>query len=235
MRAIRLIVSWCFVVSLTAADLTKIDRSIGQEPAYRTKPKYCLLVFGEPATTKVWVVDDGERIFVDRNANGDLTEADEMIVPSRPRNLGGLGGYSESVFLVPNLKPADGSREHTDFKLTRFNDGKGPDKYALSVKVNGKIQQFAGWDAIFQESRAQAPIIQFGGALVARAIRYHEISLSSNQPELHLCFGTPGVGNGSFGFLGYEAVPKRIEPVAEIHWPGQGSGLTTTVPLLSRC
>lgn len=232
MRTIRLLVAWFFVSSVATADLSKIDRSIGKEPAYLTKPKYCLLVFGEPATTKIWVVDDGRRIFVDRNANGDLTEAGELIEPAPPRNLGGL---SEIVFTVPNLKPADGSGEHTNFKLTRFKEGNGPDKYAISVKVNGRIQQFAGWDAIFAEARLQAPIIHFGGPLIARAIRFHEISLSSKKPELHLCFGTPGVGNGSFGFLGYEAVPKRIEPVAIIRWPGKGSDLITTVPMLSRC
>ena len=33
----------------SAVDLAKIDRSIAKEPAYKTKPKYCLLVFGAEA------------------------------------------------------------------------------------------------------------------------------------------------------------------------------------------
>src|SRR5436309_12533984 len=58
-----------------AADLTKIERRIAREPAYRTKtPKYCLLVFGLDAKARVWLVQDGDTLYVDRNGNGDLTE-----------------------------------------------------------------------------------------------------------------------------------------------------------------
>ena len=59
-----------------AADLTKVDRSIKKEPAYQTKaPRYCLLVFGPRADYRVWLVLDGSTLYVDRNGNGDLTEA----------------------------------------------------------------------------------------------------------------------------------------------------------------
>src|SRR6516162_9673546 len=58
-----------------AADLAKIERKIAKEPAYQTKtPKYCLLVFGLAAKTRVWLVQDGDTLYVDRNGNGDLTE-----------------------------------------------------------------------------------------------------------------------------------------------------------------
>ena len=33
-------------VQVTAADLSKIDRSLAKEPSYKDKPGYCLLVFG---------------------------------------------------------------------------------------------------------------------------------------------------------------------------------------------
>lgn len=61
----------------TAADLTKIDRTIAKEPAYKAKPKYCLLVFGPEAKTRIWLVVDGDVLYVDRNGNGDLTEKGE--------------------------------------------------------------------------------------------------------------------------------------------------------------
>ena len=39
---------------LTAVDLTKIDRAIAKEPVYKSKsPRYCLLVFGPEAKTRV--------------------------------------------------------------------------------------------------------------------------------------------------------------------------------------
>src|SRR3979490_2472906 len=62
-----------------AVDLSKIDRTIAREPVYKNKPKYCLLVFGPEAKTKVWLVIDGDTLYVDRNGNGDLTEKGERV------------------------------------------------------------------------------------------------------------------------------------------------------------
>src|SRR5262249_20864309 len=43
------VLAWLALASLpaSAADLTKIDRTIAKEPAYKNKPQYCLLVFGQ--------------------------------------------------------------------------------------------------------------------------------------------------------------------------------------------
>jgi hypothetical protein len=57
-----------------AADLTKIDRSIRKEPTYKGKPKYCLLVWGPEAKTRIWLVQDGNLLYIDRNRDGDLTD-----------------------------------------------------------------------------------------------------------------------------------------------------------------
>src|SRR6266702_3291632 len=51
-----------------AVDYTKIDRTIAKEPRYQSKtPKYCLLVFGPEAKTRVWLVLDRDVLYVDRN------------------------------------------------------------------------------------------------------------------------------------------------------------------------
>jgi hypothetical protein len=48
-------------------DPAKIDRTIAKQPRYHSKPKYCLLVFGPEAKTRVWrpggrqAPDQGER------------------------------------------------------------------------------------------------------------------------------------------------------------------------------
>src|SRR5262245_59373528 len=62
-------------------DLSKVDRRV-VEPTYRTKPQYCLLVFGPRAETRVWLVEDGETLYVDRNADGDLTGAGNAVTRS---------------------------------------------------------------------------------------------------------------------------------------------------------
>ncbi len=61
-----------------AVDLQQIDRSIRKEPVYQSKdPQYCLMVFGPEAAVRVWLVLDGDTLYVDRNGNGDLTEPGE--------------------------------------------------------------------------------------------------------------------------------------------------------------
>src|SRR5262249_25193331 len=67
-----------------AADQNKIDAPLTREPAYQSgAPRYCLLVFGPEAKTRVWVVVDGDNVYVDRNGNGDLTEAGEKLSLSK--------------------------------------------------------------------------------------------------------------------------------------------------------
>src|SRR5438094_892841 len=67
-----------------AADLSKLDRALAKEPAYQSKaPKYCLLVFGAEAKFRVWLVQDGDVLYVDRNGNGDLTENGKRVAFAR--------------------------------------------------------------------------------------------------------------------------------------------------------
>jgi hypothetical protein len=69
-----------FVTCLaSAADLKGVSRSIRKQPEYRSQPKYCLLVFGASVEDRVWLVLDGDTLYVDRNGNGDLTEPGERI------------------------------------------------------------------------------------------------------------------------------------------------------------
>jgi hypothetical protein len=59
MRSVWFVVALSMLLSSPApakpADLTKIDRTIRKEPAYKGKPQYCLLVYGPEAKTKVWL------------------------------------------------------------------------------------------------------------------------------------------------------------------------------------
>src|SRR5262249_44097505 len=62
-----------------AADLAKVDRTIRKEPAYKGKPRYCLLVFGREAKHRVWLALDGDTLYVDRDCDGDLTGEGERV------------------------------------------------------------------------------------------------------------------------------------------------------------
>ena len=85
MRTLGLLTLIAVPALTSGADLKSIERVIQKEPAYATKtPKYCLLVFGPEAKKHVWLVLDGESLYVDRNGNGDLTEPGKKQTPKKP-------------------------------------------------------------------------------------------------------------------------------------------------------
>jgi hypothetical protein len=110
-RVVILAAVFVLAANAPAADLTKIERRIAKEPVYQTKsPRYCLVVFGEDAATRVWLVLDGDTLYVDRNANGDLTEPDEKVTlaPFKERQGGVVGAERQivagSIRTGPNTK-----------------------------------------------------------------------------------------------------------------------------------
>jgi hypothetical protein len=94
-----------------AVDLTKVERRVGKEPAYATKaPRYCLLVFGPEAKARVWLVLDGDVLYVDRNGNGDLTEKGERVELPRfdeSKDGNGHGTRQARVGKLPAAGPRD--------------------------------------------------------------------------------------------------------------------------------
>lgn len=214
-------------------DLSKVDRCL-IEPAGLVKPRYCLLVFGPRAKSRVWIVEDGETIYVDRNGNGDLREAGEACTPSeRPDPQS--GSLHQWTYLLGDLTPGGPSEKHTGLKLVRYPDGDGPLKSVLSVWVGGTTLQYAGWGPLFTESRDTAPIVHFGGPVLPKPLRDSTLHLNEERQELHFCLGTPGLGEHSFAFVGYEAVPANIHPVLEVAWPSDGAATKERFALTRRC
>jgi hypothetical protein len=103
-------------LSAEAANWDKIDRTIAKQPIYESKaPKYCLLVFGAESMTRVWLVLDGELMYVDRNGNGDLTEDGKRFAGKREGR--------ELVFDPATIVSIDGKRKYPLSRVTI-----GPDK-----------------------------------------------------------------------------------------------------------
>src|SRR5215203_5520050 len=97
MRFLVLVLMFAACGPACAADLAKVDRTIKKEPKYTGQPRYCLLVFGAQANHRVWLVQDGGTLYVDRNGNGDLTETGEK-VPALKRDEGDSeGGFRFEV------------------------------------------------------------------------------------------------------------------------------------------
>jgi hypothetical protein len=135
------------------AGLTKIDRTIAKEPAYKSKPKYCLLIFGPEAKTRVWLVLDGNVLYVDRNGNGDLTGEGKRAAAIQPGNRCGGGDITER----------DRGTKHTALSVTPQKDG----SMVLSIRAEGKYLQRSG-SVRFAGRPQEAPVIHFNGPVSVR-------------------------------------------------------------------
>ncbi|MHC4398455.1 MAG: hypothetical protein ACYTG0_02110, partial [Planctomycetota bacterium] len=126
----------------------KTDRSIGKEPEYQSeKPEYSLLAFGPKAKTRVWVVRDGDIVYVDRNGDGDLTAADERV----PLEHGSL---REALPLSVGKPPIQ-------ILSLETREGGG---YYVKAEVEGKRLQYGSVRRA--GPREEAPMIHFDGPLV---------------------------------------------------------------------
>jgi hypothetical protein len=196
-----------------AADLTKIDRTIAKQPAYLTKsPKYCLLTFGPEAKDRFWLVLDGDRLYVDRNGNGDLTEKGQCVTST------------SAWFQAGDLLGADGKAKHTRLRLRRHDGG-----IRLIVQVGGKHRQFVGFDDTdplhFADRPGDAPVVHFDGPLSIRLYEGPPRFVPGKHCELNVAIGTPGLGKGTFAAIECCTVfSKGTAPLAEIDFPAREPG-----------
>jgi len=175
-------------------------------------PRYCLIVFGRDARTRMWVVVDDRRLFIDRNGNGDLTEPGEMIE----------NGHRS--FNVGRVVESDGKTTHEGFQIR----GGYPDAN-VTVKVHGKWEQRAFRDARgklkFGDSPAAAPVVHLNGPVTMAPFWTQRPLRSSHHEELSIVVGTPGKGPGSFATYLCECfLHGGAAPEADIEFPNREPG-----------
>lgn len=223
-----------------AGELDKIERRLAKEPAYQSKsPKYALLVFGPQARTRTWLVIDGTTLYVDRNGNGDLTEAGEKVAGKK----GTLRSDDAYTFAIGELR--DGDRRHRNATLTVTEVKSAPDRgprgweFSISMEVDlpgyrgagegDRVLQYAGTsdpdgDLQFSDRPQDAPVMHFGGPWTIALDNRTTFRVNREMP-LYLVVGTPGRGNGTFVSTAYEGVvPPNVYPKAEITFPAQKPG-----------
>jgi hypothetical protein len=204
-----------------AADLAKIERAVGKEPTYGGKPKYGLLAFGPEAKARVWLVRAGDLLYVDRNGNGDLTEAGECCKSSETRDWGGNGGvwrvFRVGVVNADSKTPYELYLEEKDGAvcITSMFESAGAVGLAQCAGHyrRGKLE-LAG--------RAQdAPIVHFNGPLTLDACDLQPSGKNREQSRLTIFVGTPGLGTDTFAMLRPAEKPL---PAAELSIPHQQAG-----------
>jgi hypothetical protein len=192
-------------------ELESIPRKLSDEPKYASKePRYCLLVFGPKAETRIWLVLDlaydplrqkpgkTESLHADLNGNGKLTDAGERIpvtVKTVKRYSSIRFGESEEhemdlpQFNVGDVKSADGKIIYKNLVVDVgwYVVGRPDREVTVSVDVPGQGRQSVGGDAFwFGPTAAKAPVIWFDGALTMRmapsGLRYFPIDYSGKEP-----------------------------------------------------
>jgi hypothetical protein len=232
-----------------AVDLTTIERKIVKEPAYRSKPRYCLLVLGPEAKTRVWLVQDGDALYVDRNGNGDLAEANEKVKAEKSEDA------EEGVYTFKAGDLRDGDRLHKQLSLhvmkidhlAQSEDAvkvllkKNPKArgYYLFLEVEmpgrkgtataGRVQQRSFLvDSTgvlqFSERPQDAPILHFGGPWQITLFGRQQLTID-RETDVVLGVGSPGLGVGSFIWIDYEnIVPADKYPTLDVVYPSKRAG-----------
>jgi hypothetical protein len=234
-----------------ATDLTKIDRSIPKEPAYHTKPKYCLLVFGPEAKDRVWLVQDGVTLYINVNGGEDwLTQPARSAVRGAVFTL----GWSGEKFRLRELRV--GERVHRDLEFTvedmqqigRYNEHakalvkKDPKAKAYYLNIylevpgfkgtgpDGRVKQIAEYRdrngcLQFADRPQDAPILHFGGNPrgMLELLDGSPIQIG-RENTLSVSFGSVGIGPGTTTIYELQGAPKGVHPTLEFTFPPKIAG-----------
>jgi hypothetical protein len=212
----------------SGGDLARIERKIAKEPTYAGKPSYCLLVFGAERKTRVWVVRDGNTVYVDRNGNGDLTEANEKVTGTTETDDSDDFKVVTTEFDLGDLAAIDGKTPYKGLWLRRYaiapkQPGVPPtDATQLAVEIRETHSQSAG--PKFAEKAADAPIAHLDGPLEIRMApradgKPLEYERETDGHAYTFQIGTLGLGEGTWAPIGYDEIPDDVHPVAEMTFP----------------
>ncbi|MFL5327463.1 MAG: hypothetical protein ACJ8C4_01000 [Gemmataceae bacterium] len=229
-------------------DLTTIPRTIRKEPNYRGQPKYCLLVFGPEAKTRVWLVQDGDTLYVDLNGNGDLTEPGDKITAKKNQDpddrqvqfdIGKItDGERTHVLSLDTFDMSEFAKSDSDAKqfATAHPGARGIMIWAaLQIPswtgddLEGRVRHRAGYSDVdgflqFADRPQDAPIIHFGGPMQITLWERPTLRVG-RQDEIILVIATLGVGSGTRAFMSYNGiVSPQLHPKVEITFAGAKPG-----------
>jgi hypothetical protein len=193
----------------SAADLSKIDRTLPDEPKYSTAaPKYCLLAFGPDAKTTVWLVRDGNVMHVFASPDGKSAKVWRQV-------------NSGHVFEIGDIWE-DERTCHKRLRCYAYQRDR-----MLSILIDGK-RQIAGEDRRgkleFAASPKDAPVVHFNGPLVLDLYYEQEPLRTGTTVDLSAVIGTPGVGPGTMAVVFCDSYPKNAWPTAVIEYPAKEGG-----------
>jgi hypothetical protein len=208
-----------------AVDYSRVERKLTREPAYRSKsPRYALLLFGPRAAVRVWVVLDGEEVYVDRNADGDLTGKD--------RRFANVAACKDITIADPDGK--------TSYVVTGISSFKQPNSSEInlmvSVDIRGPLSYRQYCDVRTAASPTKAALAHFHGPLTAgpRTINWKvpaglTLSTAEKPDELYAVVGTMSAEHGCWVVVRTHkasdcAFAAGVRPVVDIEFPAKSPG-----------
>lgn len=209
-----------------AIDYDTIDRSIGKEPVYSGKPEYVLLLLGAEARRRVWIVIDGEAIYIDRNGDGDLTEAEERFATSDDcKQIDISDPAGDKKYVIDRLRVhRDENGKHPPFLLAHVDVGPSP-----------SFQQYC--DARLGASPAEAAIAHFDGPLaigpstIAWKVPPETVLTTGAKPDdLYAMVGTMSERHKCWVVvISHKSTteccfPDAVRPRVAVEFPAQASG-----------
>src|SRR5262249_34534057 len=205
---------------------SKIDRTIGKEPAYKSKPQYCLVVFGPEAKTRVWLVLDGDILYVDRNGNGDLTDKDERIVKND--GMDGRNSYFNAGVITVK---EDGGTFHLGIWINPDKEGR-QSIAEIRVTPQGEkgLRQWTHGRIDLNPTAKNAAVVHFGSPLTLNIMDWRgDLSLRKLARDevrsFSILLGTPVHGNKSEAFAAVRAdllkLAGEVFPTIDVEFPGK--------------
>lgn len=264
MSAIRTLTSLSMLVGIgcaaDAADLSKVDRSVGKWPKLNA-PKYCLLVFGPDAKARSWLIQDGDTLYVDRKGDSDLTapecrveakQKDKTFVSFEAGKLA-IGGLTHDDLTVTQMRiDEDLAGSPEEFQRLKgagseawvWNVGLSVERPAndrrnLPKRINYVVNgDSTGWMQ-FADRPENAPVIHFNAPWTMAVQDKKQKLTVGRASRIQIGVGTPGVGPGTFAFVLYpKTIPNDVFPQAEIAFPPNSlasGSLVEKYTLKSRC
>jgi hypothetical protein len=217
-----LLVTGGYATAADMPDLSKIDRRIAKEPAYKAKePLYGLYVFGPEAKTRIWAIFDKSRpdaadydvLYFDRNADGDLTPSAERIAG---KVEAGSVTFDIGSFTDPLTK-----QKHTQMSITRHG-GDNPMvmlhmMWCDKVLIRGGYAPEPGPYTQFATSPSKAPVLwpAADGPLSFQFWQLSPLTIGADD-DLRVFLGHQGHGRNTFCAVPDTFLPKEIPVLATL-------------------
>jgi hypothetical protein len=214
--------------SAAALDFDTLDRRIAREPAYQSRPLYGLALLGPDAATRVWMALDGERLYVDKNCNGDLTDDGP---PARLRRTDTDPASFEAIDVSP-----DGGRTVYPFEVVLWGRPAAAPLAGVREPFNQSVhvtfpdgRRFGAWGDHLQPLRfavgpRDAPALHFGGQLRMGFEVRRPLERVAGGFQLSACVGTPGSCPGAWVHLLYNTIPAGVHPRVVMEFPPEQAG-----------